>query len=147
MTDIQTAGLQTWIQRFAGRAGRLLALGSALVLLAGCSKSATTEATDLVPVTGMLTYKGQPVPGARVVFHPAESTSVKDAAFAETGPQGRFQLVMQGSGPGAVPGDYIVTVMHPVDNLPGSYESLETTPLLATVEDNEQNEFPLILED
>jgi len=128
-------------------AARLLALASAMLLFTGCSNSTIPEVPLLAPVGGTLTYKGQPVPGAYVAFHPAELSDIMEAAFAETDPQGRFTLMMQDYGTGAIPGDYIVTVMHPAGNLPAKYKIKDSTPLRATVEDAEQNEIPLTLED
>lgn len=124
-----------------------LTMGLALFLFVGCSNSATPYVPELVPVAGTITYKGQPVRGAIVAFHPAESTDVTEAAWAETDTQGRFSLLMQDYGPGAMPGDYVVTVKHSTDNLPDKYETQDSTPLRATVEDKDQNEIPLVLED
>lgn len=149
MTTTFSGDLILAIEYFrAAHLARHLALGLMLALLTGCSNSTTSEEPPhLVPVTGTVTYKEQLVPGARVVFHPVESMDVGDAAFAETDAQGRFNLLMQDYGSGAVPGDYVVTVLHPTDNLPGTYETRDSSPLRATVENKAQNEIPLVLED
>ena len=118
-----------------------------MLLFAGCSNSETPYVPELVPVTGTLAYKGQPVSGAIVAFHPADATDFAEAAFAETDSQGRFSLLMQDYGPGAIPGDHVVTVMRPTGGIPEKYTKKSSTPLRATVEDKEQNEIPLILED
>ncbi len=126
---------------------RLLFLGLALLLIAGCSNSEAPYVPELVPVTGTLTYKGQPIPGAIVAFHPADATDFAEAAFAETDSQGRFSLLMQDYGSGAMPGDHVVTVMRPTGGIPEKYKTKQSTPIRATVEDKEQNEILLKLED
>lgn len=118
-----------------------------MMAIAGCSEPASHEPPRLVPVVGTLTYKGSLVPGARLAFHPPDSNDVADVPFGETDSQGRFSLVMQDFGPGAAPGEYLVTVLHPTDNLPGRYEAKDSTTLRATVEDKETNDIPLSLED
>lgn len=128
-------------------AARLLVLGSTMLLFAGCSNSETPYVPELVPVTGTLTYKGQPVTDAIVAFHPADAIDFAEAAFAETDSQGRFSLMMQDFGPGAIPGDHVVTVLRPTGGIPEKYKTKQSTPLRATVEDQEQNEIPLALED
>src|SRR5579863_446422 len=120
-------------------AARIVALGSATLLFAGCSNSAVTYDPELVPVTGTLTYQGQPVSGAIVAFHPAEAADIAEAAFAETDSQGRFSLLMQDYGPGAMPGAHVVTVMRVAGGIPEKYKAKDSSPLRATVEDKEQN--------
>jgi hypothetical protein len=128
-------------------AARLLVLGPAMLLFAGCSNSEAPYVPELVPVTGTLTYKGQAVTGAIVAFHPAEAIDFAEAAFAETDSQGRFSLLMQDFGRGAIPGDHVVTIMCPTGGIPEKYKTKQSTPLRATVEVKVQNEIPLVLED
>ena len=74
--------------RFAARTPRAAgALGAALVLtaLAGCGPSTGT-------VTGQVTYKGQPVPGAIVMFRPADPA--KNSVTAVLDAEGRYSVVL-----------------------------------------------------
>jgi hypothetical protein len=72
-------------------------------LLAGCSGS---KGPATSPVTGTVTYKGQAVDGATVVFTPTSGRP----ATAITDAQGKYQLTTFAEKDGAVPGDYKVTV-------------------------------------
>lgn len=58
-------------------------------------------------VSGVVTYKGEPVEGALVVFTP-ESTGV--GAFGRTDAKGKFALTTYVPDDGAVPGAYLVSV-------------------------------------
>ncbi len=118
-----------------------------MLLLAGCSRSVNLESPDLVQVNGTVTYKGTPVPGARVAFHPAKSNAGNEIALAEADSNGRFVLKTHEYGPGAEPGDYVVTVTHLSGGIPNKYKSEDSTPLTVTVEDKESNEILLNLED
>lgn len=60
-----------------------------------------------VPVTGTVTYQGQPVEGATVVFR---SDVGMTAAAGRTDATGHFQLASQTVGDGAMPGSYHVGV-------------------------------------
>ena len=74
-----------------------------LLFLAGCGGS--SDAPDLVEAQGVVTYKGQPLPNANVVFHP-ESGPV---AIGQTDAQGMVQMRTSGQ-PGAPVGTHAVTV-------------------------------------
>jgi hypothetical protein len=71
-----------------------------LVALAGCSD------TNIVPVTGTLTYKGQPVPNAYVDFIPEDGRP----SWGETDEQGRFKLNYDVKHDGAIVGKHKVSV-------------------------------------
>ncbi len=74
-----------------------------LVSVAGCGSSGPA----LAPVTGIVTYKGQPLPDAKVVFLPAEgrsSTGVTDA-------NGMYELKYVDETPGAEVGRHTVKIM------------------------------------
>ena len=76
-----------------------------IVLLAGCSSDGKPQP---VPVSGTVLYKGQPVPGAQVVFL---SKGTSPAAVGNTDDGGNFSLSTYDEEDGAVPGDYSVTVV------------------------------------
>src|SRR5579862_8869937 len=109
-----------------------------LATLAGCFGSKEPFVPDLVPVTGKLTYHGNPVAGAYVAFHPLGLSDVAEAAFGETSASGQFTLKMQDYGDGAMPGEYIVTVLDPTGTVPAKYKSRDDSPLRATVEDRDE---------
>jgi hypothetical protein len=72
------------------------------LLLAGCSKS------NVVPVSGTLTYKGQPVTNAYVNFVPENGRP----SMGETDQNGRFTLVYDPQTKGAQLGKHRVFVTH-----------------------------------
>lgn len=75
-----------------------------LAWVLGCSKSDTPET---VPVTGTVTYNGQPLEGAQVTFM---ATGAPRSAIGTTDAQGRFSLTTFESDDGAVPGSHAVTI-------------------------------------
>ena len=80
------------------RSGSLLLLGALLLAgVTGCGAS-----SDLAKVSGVVTYKGQPVEGAVVAFH-CNTASVP--ATGTTDASGRFTLTTLTPGDGAVPTD------------------------------------------
>ena len=80
-------------------------VGLMVSMLAGCSK---TSNLDTIPVTGLVTLDGQPVPGAKVVFAPSGGTG--QAASGVTGSDGRYKLTTQDPNDGALPGKYMVMI-------------------------------------
>ena len=79
------------------------------LLLVGCSGSnGDDNRPSRVPVTGSITYKGQPVEGAQVVFSPKSPDGT--AAAGTTDESGRFELTTFTDNDGAIPGSYNVTV-------------------------------------
>jgi len=121
-------------------------------LLAGCSGK--TEGPTLIPVTGTVRYKNQPVEGATVVFLPQEHAF---AATGKTDAEGRFELASSVGGmqPGAVPGSYRITVRKffftpedvEVQLLPAKYGHVDRTGLTATLVEGEPNQIDLELTD
>lgn len=115
-----------------GRPIRQLAFVAALIAfgLLGCS-SEPVDSIDkpLVPATGKISYRGKPVPNARITFHPVESLNSAAAAlppatsgndgtppplvrtpFAVVKEDGTFELSTLKPGDGAPEGEYAVTV-------------------------------------
>ena len=91
-----------------------IGLFAVLFAVPGCGDDKVDRPYDLVPAGGVVIYKGQPVEGATVTFHPAEAGSPmsagKPAARAKTNAQGRFRLWTFDLDDGALPGDHVVTI-------------------------------------
>jgi len=89
----------------------LAASGVALFLsVVGCDK---TPKLPTIPAGGTVTYNGAPVANAQVGYYPADPESGR-TAVAETDASGRFTLktpLGSTSSPGAMPGEYKVTVL------------------------------------
>lgn len=86
-----------------------------LVAVLGCGGDTSHRSTEVVPVSGVVTYKGVPVEGAAVTFHPAQASMApgatqKPAARAKTDAQGKFRLWTFDLNDGAVPGEHTVTI-------------------------------------
>jgi hypothetical protein len=77
-----------------------------LLLLSSCSSREASDRPRTYPVTGVVTYQGNPVEGATVTF-----IGEKYSATGRTDSQGRYKLTTFQAGDGAVPGDYQVTIM------------------------------------
>jgi len=75
-----------------------------LFFAVGCGSG--VEVPDLVPVTGKVLLKGQPLEGAVVSFESATSGMSTGATDAE----GRFELTYTGTNKGAVVGKHTVRV-------------------------------------
>jgi hypothetical protein len=127
--------------------------------VSGCTRSQQGPAT--VEVTGTVTYEGQPIDGANVIFHPANGSDQTLASQALTDKNGRFELSTHVGGgkfkTGIVPGNYAVTIKKldtaaiantlapPKDLLPNRYGSPKTSGLTAKVADDQENEFQFAL--
>jgi hypothetical protein len=104
----------------------LRALGGAVLslLLAavgpGCSSE--PERPPSYPITGTVTWKGEPVEGARVVFVPAAEGV--EPAVGITDAQGRYSATTFSNGDGAQAGDYQVKVSK-YDVTPPTREEME----------------------
>jgi hypothetical protein len=128
--------------------------------LTGCGD--TSSNPDMVPVTGSVTYRGQPVAGANVVFQADERGS-----FGLTDDRGRFRLQTLEPGDGALPGQYTVIISKveitvpqfdeghpqyvppppPKYLVPRKYAEARTSGLTANVVQGQKNEFSLELKD
>jgi hypothetical protein len=124
----------------------------------------------LAKVSGVVTYKGQPVEGAVVAFH-CNTASVP--ATGTTDASGRFTLTTLTPGDGAVPGEHKITItknkvegvaatgpvsmddaaksgpvnMKETNSLPKRYANADVSPLKQTVAKDKPNEFKLELVD
>jgi hypothetical protein len=112
-------------------------------------------------VTGTVTFNGNPVEGANVIFNPSTGSGQTLASQAVTGADGRFELKTHiGAGEfkiGIVPGQYDVTISKldtsgisstlgpPKDLLPRIYRDPSTSGLKADVSADRENDFPFSL--
>jgi|EndMetStandDraft_8_1072994.scaffolds.fasta_scaffold428244_1 hypothetical protein len=128
---------------------RWLAVGGVLtaVVWAGCSQSPTLK------VTGTVTIKGEPAENVQVTFLPKEGRP----AAGVTDAQGRFELSTFKPGDGAMPGEQTVTLgeyyppgkpppmprgNEPLPSrFPPNYSDTVSSPLKATVERGQKNDF------
>jgi len=141
----------------------ILLLTAFFVVATGCDDGKLKT----YPVTGTITYKGEPLVGATVGFSP-KVAGEGDGGFARTNDKGFYELqTSQGRvGAGTTPGEYFVTVMkvdavgtgvfttdedgtrreetNPVSAIPEKYSSTEGG-LTATVE-KKKNVFNFDLE-
>ena len=155
------------------RIARLVAAAPWLVLmsawaLAGCSRhhedSWSKKWPARVPAGGTVTFEGQPVEGATVVFVTQNGGRFYNA-IGRTDSAGRFKLQTFRPQDGAVPGSHkvgiekITTTEKPADlpleasftpvetsHLPKKYRSPETSGLTAEVTAKGPNEFAFALE-
>ena len=128
----------------------------------GCSRDygppkGTEGLQDLQPVTGSVSFEGQPTPGAVVLFLPVDQPD--DFTYRVWGAvedDGSFEMqttVPEGTMPGVAPGEYLVTVswtqrVDPNDKdsderdlLPEKYKSHKTSGLRVAIEEGD-NELP-----
>jgi len=150
----------------APRTMRLAALLGLVAVAAGCSRGA---AIKTVPVSGKVTYKGQPVEGATVSFIP-DGDGRPAIAMSSVG--GAYRL-MTLDVPGAMPGSYTVTVRKsdiplestkpvtmeeavkmntrpppaPKELLPTKYADASKSPLKLDVKPGQNNTIDLLLAD
>lgn len=96
--------------------GMTMRPGRLLVIAVGCA-FATGCRTDpkLVPVSGVVTLDGKPLPCGGVMFQP----DTGPAAMAAIGPDGRFTMRYQARAAGAVAGRNRVVVTAYESELPG----------------------------
>ena len=112
------------------RSSRLHAVASGAVLIAitmaacvGCKPGHKGPAT--APVTGVVTFNGEPVSGATIAFQPGEGGR---SAAGITDASGRYQLSTYARNDGAVPGDYKVVIVKYDDTPSGSGTGKDYVP-------------------
>ena len=84
-----------------------IALMLGLSTFSGCSPASNRP--KLVPVSGTVKFKGAPLPNATVTFMP-EGSAPRNP-YGTTDKDGNFQLTSYDTNDGAVPGDYMVTIV------------------------------------
>ncbi len=150
----------------------VLASGLALVI-SGCGSQVDPNRPTVVKVSGTVTYKGQPVEGATVLFAPTVEPGF--AATSITDRDGNYSLRTFNPNDGAVPGDYKVAVskfdmstanpdmeddfaaelkndasdvlVGPTSLLPKRYSEVATANLSAQVSESGENQFTWALTD
>ncbi len=129
---------------------RMSAVMISAVLLSGCGGDGVR------PVSGLVTYQGQPVAGADVMFTPTEGKP----SHGITDEEGRYELTTEKPGDGAWIGTHQVTVQK-MERVAGAaaddpYAKMENvlpakyaqgSSLTVTVKDESKNEIPLPLTD
>ena len=121
----------------------------------GCGQAVDPNRPKTVPVTGTVTYNGEPVEGATVTF--IATSGQARGAVATTDASGKFSATTFDPGDGAIPGSYKVmiakTVLEPAgpdaapgldgeepsdvakDMLPAKYKDATQSGLTAEVQD------------
>lgn len=126
---------------------RLFPLAVLVAFVGGCG---TGSDLDLAPVSGTVTYRGQPLTHGQVVFLPQGDTKGPQAV-GEIGPDGKYEMTTANT-PGAAVGAHKVTVICRrvvseqearnlvIGNLiiPAKYANEVQTPLEITVESGGQ---------
>ena len=128
---------------FLRAGGLLLAAGALVALVSGCGG----DGPRLYPVKGVVRINGEPAKDVNVVFTPVAPPEGLDAPLspaAVTGKDGSFRLMSFKPGDGAPAGDYLVTVIYPmnrfskhlsgIDRLRGKFANPKTSGLTAKVE-------------
>ena len=113
-----------------------------VLFVAGCSPSGP----KLVPVTGKVSVNGKPARSAIVFMHrKGKSDMLEPTPFATATDDGSFAIAWEPGREGAMPGDYVVTVIWPdmtkepdgsggrPDVLRGGFDKIPTSKLTATV--------------
>ncbi len=98
----------------------LLLLGGVLTAVLGCGQR---EAVKLFPVSGKVTFRGEPAANALVVFHdkrPRDELRNLPIPRARTDDDGSFRLSSYETNDGAPAGEYRVTVILPESALPSA---------------------------
>lgn len=101
-----------------------LATVAAIAICCGCSKA---NGPQIVATTGVVRFQGQPLAGARVLFHPASGRPAQGTTDA----QGRFQLSTLHPSDGAVVGMHHATVTEArsqAERMPGPGEQPVAEP-------------------
>ncbi|MCA9081516.1 MAG: carboxypeptidase regulatory-like domain-containing protein, partial [Planctomycetaceae bacterium] len=84
-----------------------------MLVAAGCG-GGVSDAPDLGVVSGTVTFDGQPLEGAQVIFVPdSKQGTTGPSSNATTDSSGKFELIGSGGKPGAVIGKHVVTVSVP----------------------------------
>lgn len=119
-----------------------LLLSALLVLaVAGCGESRL----ETFPVTGKVTFDGQPPIGAQIVLHPLDRSQESDVVpSGAVKADGAFDISAYESGDGAPAGEYVATIEWykivpdlggPGPNvIPKKYASEKTSPIRVKVE-------------
>ena len=141
-------------ERVSSRPGRLGVVLSLTVAVTGCfGGSSSPPPPPTIPVVGTVTWNGQPLSNASIIFLPRAETAGQECSGI-TDANGRFELKHPLGAVGAPPGEYSVVVSRLVDSkgqpitpdpnvppadlgavesLPPKYSDVTQTTLTATV--------------
>lgn len=98
---------EPWTSRRA-RAVLASALACGLALIsAGCGDDGLGKR---YPVSGVITYKGEPVANGTISFYPAGGPTEEQRGATGVIESGRYSLSTQGDDDGAFPGEYLVAI-------------------------------------
>lgn len=95
------------IQRPPVRVARALAAVVASAMLGGCGDDGLGTR---YPVSGSVTYKGEPVASASITFYPAGAPTGDQRGATGVVDGGWYTLSTAGGDDGAFPGDYVVSL-------------------------------------
>ena len=90
------------------RSAVLISLCFVVLFSCGCNKK---RMKGLVPAQGVVTFNGEPVAGAMVMFTPVKIGTEAVTASTTTDAKGAFKMTTVDPGDGVFPGDYNVTVV------------------------------------
>ncbi len=96
-----------------------LALVGVCCAAIGCGGAGGGSRDGLVKAEGVLTYQGQPVAEAIIEMRPAAEGVTNGVAVGRTDAQGKFQMMTDRPGDGAMPGQYKTVVKKEVETIDG----------------------------
>ena len=100
----------------------LFCFSALCLVMTGCGAGSDPRHKDLVPASGTVSYKGEPVEGATIIFYHEDASIQGGSTISEA--DGKFAL-RTFSGLGALPGNYKVTVVKEEVLNPLSPEEIE----------------------
>jgi hypothetical protein len=135
---------------------RMMTFGLIMTMLSqlGC----TPSGPELYPVTGKVNVNGKPAASALIFFHRKDKKDMNEATpFATAGADGSFSVFTEPGREGALPGEYVLTVVWPdmtkepdgnggrPDVLRGTHDKIPTSKLTASVKAGPNTLAPLEL--
>ncbi|QDT29279.1 hypothetical protein Enr10x_46300 [Gimesia panareensis] len=114
----------------------------ALFISAGCGGK-SEDLPETVAVSGVVTYKGNPVPEATIMLYPVQG---RKPASGRSDAEGKFTLTTFNKDDGALPGEHQVTVnafqstpegVSMKSSIPTKYSNPSSSPLKVTVSETE----------
>jgi len=114
-----------------------------LFVCAGCGAKRDSDLPPTIPVNGVVTYQGKPVPDASIMFYPSQG---RKPATGKADASGKFQLSTFGSNDGVIAGEHKVTVnafektsegVSMKSAIPVKYSNPSSTPLTLTVSESD----------